>query len=252
MKKLILSLGDVPGTGRTTVCEAIQSLWQHRGLEHFRCHTADNQPAGPGVSRLINWRDQFSLDELIGWLEAAPLILLDAATGETDEVLADLASGEFLEVLMEMSCSLTIVTSVTAHRQTEAVLLKIAEQLRDDAEYVVVRSGSNEEPPSQGWQLPSCQRAMHHLDGVEITMPAWPQALKAMDGTELPHVLRLLAGEARLPRMVQSWLRSWWLECGENLGAAGHALWPAGAEAASAKNAPGSAGRSAYGKTAWA
>lgn len=250
MKKIILSLGDTPNTGRTTVCEALQGLWQQRGMEHLRFHTAENQPRGPGESRAIQWRGQLSVDEMIGWLDTAPLVLVDVATGETDDVLGDVASEEWQEVLMEMSCSLTVLTSVTEHPQTEASLLKIAGQLRDDAEYVIVRPDR-----SEGWRLPACQRAMHHLDGVEITLPPWPPALEAADGAPLPHVLSLLAHEKQLPRMTQSWLRSWWLEYGVSLETAEQALWPEGVEAPSSYgNAmrPGTGSRSSLGHMALA
>ena len=83
MKKLILSLSDVPTTGRTTLCELVHAEWRRKGVAHSRYHTSTEHPQGPGRSRFIDLTHGLNCDDVIGWLDLSSLVLLDVATGDT-------------------------------------------------------------------------------------------------------------------------------------------------------------------------
>ena len=222
MKKIVLSLSDAPGTGRTTACELVQAVWRKRGLGHSRWHSAADHPTGPGRSRFADLGARLSEDEVIGWLDQASLVMVDVATGDAAGMVDHFVHSDLPEILAEMDCTITVMAVLNGQLRAEQSLLQIAGQLRDDAEYVVIRRAG---APS-GWQLPPCQRAMHHLGAVEIVLPELPVELAAAASSEGQHCLEWMAHEAMLPRLAQTWLRSWWLECDRNLEDAADLLWP--------------------------
>lgn|GEM_PF-3258169 len=227
MKKLVLSLSDAPGTGRTTTCELVHGLWRHKALGHSRWHTSADQPGGPGRSAFVNLGTRLTEDEVIGWLDQASLVMLDVASGDAAAMVENFVRSDLPEMLAEMDCTVTLLSVLNGQARAEQSLLHLAGLLRDDAEYVVARR----EQASADWLLPSCQRAMHHLGAVEIELPELPAALTEAAAAEGPHGIEWMARQAGLPRVAQGWLRSWWLECDQRLEAAADLLWPDGLDA---------------------
>lgn len=222
MKKIVLSLSDAPGTGRTTACELVQGLWRQKGLGHTRWHSAAEQPVGPGRSRYVDLATRLVEDDVISWLDQASLVMVDVASGEAGALVENFVRSDLPEILSEMDCTVTLLSVVNGQNRAEQSLLQLAGLLRDDAEYVIVRR----ESAGDGWQLPACQRAMHHLGAVEIALPDLPATLAAAAAGEGHHCVEWMAHEAALPRLAQGWLRSWWLECDRRLEAAADLLWP--------------------------
>lgn len=223
MKKILLSLSDAPGTGRTTACELVQGAWRHKGLGHSRWHSSPDQPSGPGRSRYVDLGARLAEDEVIGWLDEVSLVMVDVATGDAGALVDAYVRSDLPEILAEMDCTLTVMAVLNGQLRAEQSLLQLAGQLRDDAEYVVVRR----ESAGDGWQVGSCQRAMHHLGAMEIRMPELPAGVVEAALAEGQHCVEWMAREAALPRMAQGWLRSWWLECDQRLEEAAEYLWPA-------------------------
>ncbi len=223
MKKLVLSLGDVPQTGRSTCLEVLQGVLRERSVPNLRLHTDASQPVGPGRSRFLDLSGGWLADDFIGWLDVSALVLLDVATGEGQEFLDFYAESELPEMLAEIDATVTLVTSVTDDVDSEHFLRAAAETLRDDAEYVVVRGAAH-----VGWQSSACERAMHHLGAVEIGAPALPAWIaEDLDG-EGRHVFDLLSRRATLNRSVDAALRTWEADFAAELGAAAELLWPEG------------------------
>jgi hypothetical protein len=222
VKKIVLCLNDAPGTGRTTACELVQAAWRQKGLGHSRWHTSADQPVGPGRSRYVDLGSRLSEDEIIGWLDQASLVMVDVATGDAASLVESYVRSDLPEILAEMDCTVTLMTVLNGQIRAEQSLLQLAGQLRDDAEYVVFRR----ESADAGWQLPACQRAMHHLGAIEVTLPDLPEVLADAAATEGTHCIEWMAREAALSRVAQSWLRSWWLEADRCLEAAADLLWP--------------------------
>jgi len=221
VKKLVLSLNDAPATGRTTACELVHGLWRRQGLSHSRWHTAAEHPSGPGRSTFIDLGSRLPEDEVIGWLDQSPLVLLDVATGDAGSLIEDFVRNDLPEMLAEMECSITVLSVLDGQNRAEHSLLQLASLLRDDAEYVVARRTS----AGQGWRVPGCQRAMHHLGAVEIVLPDWPATLAEAASIEGDHIVTWMARASTLPRIAQSQLRSWWLECDQSLAATADLLW---------------------------
>lgn len=222
MKKILLSLNDAPSTGRTTACELVQGLWRQKGLGHNRWHTAADQPSGPGRSRFLDLGSRLAEDDVIGWLDQVSLVMVDVATGDATAMIENYVRGDLPEMLAEMDCTLTVMSVLNGQSRAEQSLLQLASLLRDDAEYVVVRR----ETAGEGWLLPACQRAMHHLGAMEITLPDLPATLAEAAASEGQHCLEWMARESALPRPAQAWLRSWWLEADRRLQGAADLLWP--------------------------
>jgi len=239
VKKIVLSLNDAPGTGRTTTCELVQGLWRQKGLGHSRWHTAADQPGGPGRSRFVDLGTRLTDDEVIGWLDQSSLVMVDVATGDAAAMMENFVRGDLPEMLAEMDCTLTVMSVLNGQPRAEQSLLQLAGLLRDDAEYVIVRRQS----AGDGWLVPGCQRAMHHLGAVEIALPELPATLAEAAAAEGQHAVEWMAREAALPRLAQGWLRSWWLECDRRLEEAADLLWPDDLEACDFERAMGMGGR---------
>jgi len=224
VKKIVLSLNDAPGTGRTTTCELVHGRWRHHGLGHSRWHSAADQPAGPGRSRYVDLGGRLAEEEVIGWLDQSSLVMLDVATGDGAALVEGYVRSDLPEILAEMDCTVTVLSVLSGQSRAEQSLLQLAATLRDDAEYVVVRRQS----AGTGWQVPGCQRAMHHLGAVEILLPELPEGVVEAAAGEGSHCVEWMARDAGLPRIAQSWLRTWWLECDQRLDEAADLLWPDG------------------------
>lgn len=222
MKKIILSVSDAPATGRTTTCELVQALWRKKGIGHSRWHTAPDQPGEPSRSRFVDLGTRLVEDDVISWLDQASLIMVDVATGDAGAMIEHYVRSDLPEILAEMDCTVTLLSVLNGQPRAEESLLQLAGLLRDDAEYVVGRR----ESAGSGWHLPACQRAMHHLGAVEVVLPELPAALADAAAGEAKHCVEWMTREAALPRMAQSWLRSWWLECDRRLEEASDLLWP--------------------------
>jgi hypothetical protein len=222
VKKIVFSVNDAPATGRTTACELVQALWRNKGLGHSRWHTAADQPSGPGRSRFADLGTRLVEDEVISWLDQASLIMVDVATGDAAAMIENYVRSDLPEILAEMDCTVTLLSVLNGQLRAEQSLLQLAGLLRDDAEYVIGRR----EGAGGGWQLPACQRAMHHLGAVEVPLPELPAALADAAAAEGHHCVEWMARESALPRLAQGWLRSWWLECDRRLEEAADLLWP--------------------------
>jgi len=226
VKKLVLSLSDVPATGRTTLCEILQAVWRRKSLAHSRYHTSTEQPLGPGRSRFVDLTNGLNCDDVISWLDATSLVMLDVATGDAAYVADDYSNSDLPEMLAEVDCSITLLAIHNGQPRAESELLWLAERFRDDAEYVVVRH-EGAARPAGGWHLAACQRAMHHLGAVPVELPAWPAPLSTFAREERLHALTLLARQPTWSRPVQTWIENWLLAAQSVLEAAADSLWPA-------------------------
>jgi hypothetical protein len=234
MKKLILSLSEVAGTGRTTFCEALHGLLKQKRVAHLLAHTDPERPSGLSPSSYLDPAAGLGVEDFIALLDEAPVVVLDLTTGETEEFLSLYERSELADVLGEIDAALTLVLSATSNSRTETTLLEVAEVFRDDADYIVLRG-----PDFRGWGMPNAGRAMHHLGAVEIAVPPLPIRLATfVDGGEavLP---RLLSGHTTLPRSEQGALDAWEIQYYTAMEGAGEFLWTADAIAAAPTLPPG-------------
>jgi hypothetical protein len=230
MKKLILSLSEVPRTGRTTFSEVLHGLLVQRMNAHGMAHTDAERPLGLSASIFLESSSRLTIEDFIVLLDQAPIAILDVATGETDAILDVYERRELAEVLGEMDTTLTVALPVTANRQTELTVLRVAETFRDDADYVLLRRAGD----FGQWSLPNAGRAMHHLGAIEVAVPGLSgmivEFLDENDAT-LPQLMMRIDS---LSRALQPALRRWQVDYFAALEVASDFLWPVECQAAPA------------------
>jgi hypothetical protein len=234
MKKLILSLSEVPGTGRTTFCEALHGLLKQKRVPHLLAHTDPDRQPGLSPSSYLDPAGGLAVEDFIALLDEAPVVVLDLTTGETEEFLSLYERSELADVLGEMDGALTLVLPATANTRSETTLLDVAEVFRDDADYIVLRG-----PDFRNWALANAGRAMHHLGAVEIIVPPLPATVARFVAGGEALLPRLVSGRVSLPRADQGALHGWEIQYYTALEDASELLWTADAVATAPTLPPG-------------
>ncbi|MGI8602253.1 MAG: hypothetical protein ACR2OZ_04555 [Verrucomicrobiales bacterium] len=222
MKKLILSLGEVPQTGRTSFCEILHGLLRQKNVPHLLAHTDVGRPDGLSSSCYLDAGSKLRPEDFIALLDSAPVVVFDMATGETEDLLELYERNDIGEVLAEMDTSVTLALSATRNRQSEATVLRVAEIFRHDADYLILRT----HPEESNWLLPNAKRAMHHLGATEVPVPILSDPLVSFLNGSRAALPQFLGRRAGVPRALQPLLGHWEIDYITALEKVSEHLWP--------------------------
>ncbi len=205
--------------------ELLKGRLTRNGFKPILAHTDPAQPAGLSGSDFFDVEGSLTGEDLLGLVDATGVGILDVASGEAAAFAEFYERHDIGDLLAEAEATATLVIPVTMSSQSEKCLVRLAEALRADVDYVVVRA-EGLGAAATGWAVPNAGRAMHHLDGLEVVLPPLPEALKNEEASGNGRLPQWLSGKAGLPRYLKSALHEWELNCDAAMDRAADFLQP--------------------------
>lgn len=208
MKKLILIQNDYPGTGKSTLALCLQRYLQQYGVAHqILSLTEEVSPDHSGSKAL----DVSSLTprEFLAHVDAAPLTIMDVATGLGEYFNKFYQSAEMDHILHEAGVAVSVVLPVTADRESFDSVIEAAEVFSDNAEYLIahlVTSCYDED--DKVWDTSYAARVMDMFEAVELHIPEITFHIElSTERMSLDHALQQGDAEERLGKEYAKWHR---------------------------------------------
>jgi hypothetical protein len=171
MKKLIIIQNDYPGTGKSTLALCFHRYLEQYGVAHqILSLTEEDAISETGAKTL----DASSLTprEFLANVDAAPLTIMDVATG-LGEFFNKFYQGSGMEqILHEAGVAVSVVLPVTADRESFDSVIDASEVFSDNAEYLIahlVTSCYDED--DKVWDTSYAARVMDMFEAVELHIP---------------------------------------------------------------------------------
>ena len=210
MKKLLVVLNDLEGSGKSTVARALSHYLAEGEVRHSLI-ISDERDAEAGLKgEFWDIEDEIEMSQLIRALDRNEVVVIDVASGAARNWAEFCDSEELDSVLSEMDVEMTVVIPEHRAERCHEEIVDLAELFSDQADYVIVHlpidpKGSVEEK----WKGGYAAKAVNYLGALEITLPGL--------GTDLETALEssgLSMGEAMgqmeaLPRFLEVQVCDW-------------------------------------------
>lgn len=218
MKKLIVVINDLDGSGKSTVARALSHHLSGSEIRHTLILT-DGADLEAGLSgEYWDIEDEIEMSQLIRCLDSADAVVVDVASGSARNWAEFCESEELENVLAEMDVEMTMVIPEHRSERCHEEIVDLAEIFSDQADYVIVHlplaaRGSAEER----WKGGYAAKAVNYLGAVEITLPdIQPELRAALDASDIG-LGEALGQLSDLPRFLEvqacEWLEQASLAC---------------------------------------
>ncbi|MBL9130896.1 MAG: hypothetical protein JNG86_06845 [Verrucomicrobiaceae bacterium] len=208
MKKLIIIQNDYPGTGKSTLSLCLQRYLGEYGVDHRLLSLAEeNVPTSPGSVRLD--ADSLTPRMFLAHVDAAPITVLEVATGLGEYFNQFFQSSELDTILYEAGVAITVVLPVTADRESFDSVTQAAEVFSDNAEYLIAHLvTSSYDEDDKVWDTSYAARVMDMFEAVELHIPEITFHLElSLARMDLDGALQASDAEERLGKEYTKWHR---------------------------------------------
>lgn len=210
MKKLLVVLNDLEGSGKSTVARTLSHYLADTGVRHALI-VSDERDAESGLNgEFWDIEDEMEMSQLIRTLDRNDAVVIDVASGAARN-WADFCESEELDaVLSEMDVEMTLIIPEHRSERCHEEIVDLAELFSDQADYVVVHlpiepKGSVEEK----WKGGYAAKAMNYLGALEVTLPALGSDLEtALESSDLG-MGQALGQVEELPRFLEVQVTEW-------------------------------------------
>ena len=210
MKKLLVVLNDLEGSGKSTVARTLSHYLKENDVPH-KLIISDEGDAEAGLEgEFWDIEDEIEMSHLIRVLDRHEVVIVDVASGAARN-WGDFCESEELEnVLAEMDVEMTLIIPEHLSERCHEEIIDLAEIFSDQADYVIAHlpleaRGSREEK----WKGGAAAKAMNYLGALEISVPAINADLAtALESSEksLPEAL---CDMESLPRFLEVQVSEW-------------------------------------------
>ncbi|CAN5457583.1 hypothetical protein BH23VER1_BH23VER1_21420 [soil metagenome] len=228
MKKLILVLNDLAGTGKTTSAQVLHEYLLRRGVEHIQVSTDATSDLHLPEVEVLDIANCLEPHDIISLIDRGGVAIVDVHSEDGAAILGDFfVENEIAALLGELDASLTLVIPVNDDLESFEGIEGLTRAFADDAEYVVVRSAI---PAEYGDAFEGSEgaHALGQLGAIFVEMPEMDCDLLG-ELERLGHsVAEALFDRQQLPRYVRNDLHAWEIDFSEALGEADEFLLPGG------------------------
>ncbi len=219
MKKLVLVINDLPGSGKSTLSEVLVEKFEQEGFATGLVATNCSEDADERFSEspaAIPWdfEEDSEMLTLLSKLDESDALVLDIGTGDFAEFHDFAERADFFDVLGELGVELTLVIPLHGDTDPTDTVLEIAECFSDNADYVVVLDSS---APREDWDGSYAQKVMSYLGAVEIKAPAANGALAKALGQHSYELHEAQSHRDALKGDLKSSLAKWEDEFGQKI-----------------------------------
>jgi len=209
MKKLIIVLNNVEGTGKSTCSRGINELLIGREFQSTLLQTDPNEPRGEGT-QYLDVGEKPDISEFIEVMDSGDAAVLDLNSGTIEDFGEFFFECELADVMTELEVQITFVVPVVDDVRSLEGARNVAEIFGGAADFIVVTTpiGYDE---YEKWETSEAKKAMDHLNAIEVAMPEIEESM--IEEIEERGLCLSLAIEERweLPRFLLNELQSWLL-----------------------------------------
>jgi hypothetical protein len=209
MKKLIIVLNEVAGTGKSVCARGIHELVQGREFRSTLVQTDPNDRRIKGA-HYLDLSERPHLSEMIEVMDSCDAAVLDLKSGAVENFSDFFFSSELDEVLTEMGVQITFVTPVVDDVRSLVGVRAVAETFGDVADFVVVTTPIGYDEFEQ-WKTSAAKKAMDHLDAIEVAMPEIEESMLEEIESRGLRLSSAIEDRWNLPRFLLNELQSWLL-----------------------------------------
>lgn len=227
MKKLIVVLNDLEGSGNTSVARSLAHHLSSREIP-FTAITTDERDADEFFDGSYwDCEDELELSALIGVLDTSEVVIMDISSGAARNWAEFCEEEELDAVLGEMDVEMTIVFPEHPSERCHNEIGDLAELFSDSADYVIAHLGIPAKRSAEStWKGSYAAKATNYLGAIEVDFPEISSelatALESSDVT-LCHALGQLEN---LPRFLEVQVTQWIEKSNEAIGGASDYLVP--------------------------
>ena len=210
MKKLLVVLNDLEGSGKSTVARTLSHYLSDQSVRHALV-ISDERDAEAGLTgEFWDIEDEIEMGQLIRSLDRNDAVILDIASGAARN-WADFCESEELDsVLSEMDVEMTLIIPEHRAERCHEEIVDLAEIFSDQADYVIVHlpiepKGSVEEK----WKGGYAAKAVNYLGALELNLPGIDSDLDAaLESSDLS-LGQALGQLDELPRFLEVQVTEW-------------------------------------------
>jgi len=241
MKKLIVIVNDLEGSGKSTFARSFQHLLTNQGVKHMFI-TTDEQDMDDNFSGdYWDFDEQLEISQLIMAMDRNEVVLLDVRSGYARVWEEFFEKNEVDTVLSEIDASMTLVIPCHDSERCHNELVELAELFSDSADYVIphfpIAAGGTKE---QGWKGSYAAKVTEYLGALHFKMPELSNELAtALEAHELT-LSQALTQLDQLPRFLEVAAMQWVEQMSKAINGTGEYVLPAIAKGkkATAKSKP--------------
>jgi hypothetical protein len=228
MKKLILILNDLAGSGKTTCAQVLHEHLRRRGVDHLQVTTDTASDLDLPDFEILDITDGLEPNDIVSLIDRGSVVIVDVHSEDGAAALGEFfVENEIADLLGELEASLTVVIPANDEVASFDGIERLTRMFADDAEYVVVRSTVPAEY-SAAFEASEGANALEQLGAIFVEMPEMDCDLVGeLDGLGLS-VAEALFSRKQLPRYVRNDLHAWEIDFAEVLGDADEFLVPGG------------------------
>jgi hypothetical protein len=211
MKKLVVVLNDLEGSGKSIVARTLSHFFKEREISHSLI-VSDERDVEEGLAdEFWDIEDEVETGQLIAAVDRTDAVILDVASGFARNWAEFCENTELADLLSEMDVEMTLVIPEHRSERCHEEIVDLAELFSDQGDYVIAhlpieaRGSSVEEK----WKGGYAAKAVNYLGALEITIPAigsdLATALESADVT----LAQALAQMENLPRFLEVQVTEW-------------------------------------------
>ncbi len=228
MKKVILILNDLAGSGKTTCAQVLHEHLLRRGVDHIQVTTDTTSDLDLPEFETLDITDGLEPNDIVSLVDRGSVAVVDVHSEDGAATLGEFfVENEIADLLGELEASLTVVIPANDEVESFEGIERLTRMFADDADYVVVRSTVPAEY-SAAFEGSEGAHALEQLGAVFVEMPEMDSDLVGeLDGLGLS-VAEALYARKQLPRYLRNDLHTWEIDFAEALGDADEFLLPGG------------------------
>jgi len=210
MKKLIVILNDLEGSGKTTVSKAIAHHLSNREIP-YTAITTDERDADEGSGASFwDCDDELELSSLIGVLDNSEVVVMDIASGAARNWAEFCEAEEIDAVLGEMDVEMTLVFPEHPSELCHNEIADLAELFSDSADYVIAHLDMPaKRSAASTWKGSYAAKATNYLGALPVNIPVIPADLKtALESSDIS-LCAALGQLEHLPRFLEVQMTQW-------------------------------------------
>lgn len=210
MKKLIVVVNDLEGSGKTTFSRSFQHLLANQGVKHMFITTDEQDVDDDFDGEYWDFDEPLEISQLIMAIDRNDVVLLDVGSGHARNWNEFLVDNEVDTLLAEIDASLTLVIPCQNSDSCHNELVELTELFSDSSDYVIPHFPllSDGDSPVD-WKGSYAEKVTEYMGAMHFEMPSPTKELAtALDSHGL-NLVESLSQLDQLPRFLEVALMQW-------------------------------------------